>query len=159
MSNTYHYKQTCRRPKFFITGRKTSLGEAACVAGTLRRYIPIFLDCRPRKHAQPRGMYMQSGHAIEEHRYMPSGYPSPIGGSNPTQPGVLFRHLILPTRALDGSIWNTKFSSLIGHEIDIINTLHLKNRCGFFMSIANSTGITTSHKYHVRRHMVNERYP
>ena len=41
------------------------------------RNVPIFLDCMPHMYIQPPSMRTESGHAIEELRDMPSGYPDP----------------------------------------------------------------------------------
>ena len=41
------------------------------------------------------------------------------------------------------TLLDTKFTSLIGNETDIINILHFNNRCGFPISIGDSTGDAT----------------
>ena len=58
---------------------------------------------------------------------------------------------------MHSTIWNVTFTSLIGEEIDVIDTLHFNNDVDF-LSIGNSTGNATEPWVLVRMHMVNEWY-
>ena len=59
---------------------------------------------------------------------------------------------------MHGTLWNAIFTSLIGWEINVIDTLRFNNDANFSISIGNSTGNATEPWTLVQMYMVNERY-
>ena len=59
------------------------------------------------------------------------------------------RHLISPTRHIcaHGTLWNAIFISLIGYEIDVIDTLHFNNDADFLYRLATALGMRPNHEY------------
>ena len=59
------------------------------------------------------------------------------------------RHLISPTRhgCTHGTLCNAIFTSLIGYEIDVIDTLRFNNDADFLYRLATALGMRPNHKY------------
>ena len=59
------------------------------------------------------------------------------------------RHLISPTRhgCTHGTLWNAIFTSLIGYEIEVIDTLHFNNDADFLYRLTTALGMRANHEY------------